>query len=558
MTPVVEYIKNVGKSFVYTTVDRLQSDMPATKEFMESNEELFKDTYHSITNLRRTKDQFFNAIKKTAIYDTIDYAFDNISDSLKTGKFNDPYRQSKADQEAMGLDDFESGDSDMSMSNFDDSTSTGGSMDENTRAVIDSSASNAKSVTTATLESARYIAGVSKANTALLFNQTLKMNQTLSAGFSGLNAGMDALNKFNTEVVQTLAQNATTYFQKTTDLMQENNAMFKEFLEMQRNLYKKTNDEEYKEHDLYNVLGSNGTPNLKLYGQMIFSNIKKELEEIPIIGNLLEQPEVLKSMLANPLSAIPGIMLSAAMGPMLKTSLQKMDETISGIFGSIVSKFSFDAKNEDAPWYRQLFGKIFGVRELNKSSINTTNAKNAPTPFDLQTKRAITEVIPGYLARIESGITGAPAKLYNDKTGKWTDINTIRENFDRSAEYAKTSGSFELHSEMKKNMTDAKWNQYLIDAMEKVMDKVAKKRYSDDGHLELFKGDINKFADYYGLGYNEAKAYLNLFGSTSRTARINSSTNILRSKLQQRNSLKYEESLGSQSLLRQLFTEGFD
>ena len=122
------------------------------------------------------------------------------------------------------------------------------------------------------------------------------MNQTLSAGFSGLNAGMDALNKFNTEVVQTLAQNATTYFQKTTDLMQENNAMFKEFLEMQRNLYKKTNDEEYKEHDLYNVLGSNGTPNLKLYGQMIFSNIKKELEEIPIIGNLLEQPEVLKSM----------------------------------------------------------------------------------------------------------------------------------------------------------------------------------------------------------------------------------------------------------------------
>lgn len=558
MTPVVEYIKNVGKSFVYTTVEQLGVDMPATKEFMESNEELFKDTYHSIMNIRRTKNRFFNAIKKTAVYDTVDYAFDNIVDSFKTGKFNDPYRQAKADQEAMGLDDFESGDSDMSMSNFGDSTSTGGSMDENTKAVIDSSANNAKSITTATLESAKYVAGVSKANTALLFNQTLKMNQTLSAGFSGLNAGMDALNKFNTEVVQTLAENATNYFQKTTDLMQENNAMFKEFLEMQRNLYKKSNNEEFKEHDLYNILGSSGTPNLKLYGKMIFDNIKKELEEIPIVGNILEQPEVLKSFLANPLSAIPGIMMSAAMGPMLKTSLQKMDETISGIFGSIVAKFSFDAKNEDAPWYRQLFGKIFGVRDLNKSTINTTNTKNGPTPFDLQTKRAITEVIPGYLARIESGITGMPAKLYNDKTGKWTDIKTLRENFNRSAEYAKTSGSSELHSEMRKNMTDAKWNPYLIDAMEKVMDKIAKKRYRDDGHLELFKGDINKFADYYGLGYNEAKTYMNLFGSTSRKARINSSTNILQSKMQQRNSLKYEESLGSQSLLRQLFTEGFD
>ena len=44
MTPVVEYIKNVGKSFVYTTVEELGMNMPATKEFMESNEELFKDT----------------------------------------------------------------------------------------------------------------------------------------------------------------------------------------------------------------------------------------------------------------------------------------------------------------------------------------------------------------------------------------------------------------------------------------------------------------------------------------------------------------------------------
>ena len=203
MTPVVEYIKNVGKSFVYTTVDQLKMDMPATNEFMESNEELFKDAYHSIMNIRRSKNQFTAAIKKTAIYDTIDYAFDNIVDSLKTGKLNDPYRQEKADSD---LYDFESGDSDMSMSNFGDSIGTDGSMDENTKAVLDSSANNANTISTNTLESAKYIAGVSKANTALLFDQTLKMNQTLSAGFSGLNAGIDALNKFNTEVVQTFSK----------------------------------------------------------------------------------------------------------------------------------------------------------------------------------------------------------------------------------------------------------------------------------------------------------------------------------------------------------------
>lgn len=558
MTPVVEYIKNVGKSFVYTTVDRLGMDMPATKEFMESNEELFKDTYHSIMNIRRTKNRFADAIKKTAIYDTADYAFDNIVDSFKTGKFNDPYRQSKADAEAMGLDDFESGDSDMSMSNFDDSTGTGGSMDENTRAVIDSSASNAKSVTTATLESAKYVAGVSKANTALLFNQTLQMNQTLSAGFSGLNAGMDALNKFNTEVVQTLAQNATNYFQKTTDLMQENNAMFKEFLEMQRNLYKKEN-EETKGHDLEDVLGVNGMPNLKAYGKMIFKNIKEEVSEnIPILDTLLENPELMKSMFANPLSVIPGIMMSAAMGPMLKTSLKKMDDTVSSIFTSFLSKMSFNSNSDDVPWYQKIMGKIFGVKYLGKSEIDTLNKQNGATPFDFQTKRAITEVIPGYLARIEAGITGSPARIYNDKTGKWTDIKTVKKSFDDQQEYAKLSGSSKLHSEMNRNMEAAKWDQHIIDIMNKVMDKVAKQRYADNGHLETFGGDYAKFAEYYGMDEDTARLFMNLYGSTSRETRAKSSGEIMRAKLNQRKSLKYEESLGSQSMYRNIFTNGFN
>ena len=559
MTPVTEYIKNLGKSVKYTAVEYLGYNMPATKEFMESNEELFKDTYHAIANIRRTKNRFETAIKKTAVYDIADTAFTNAVDSFKTGRFNDPYRQSKADAESFGLDDFESGDMDMSMDNLSDSTSTGGSMDENTKAVLDSSANNAATVANAQFESAKYIAGVSKANTGLLFKQTLQMNQTLSAGFSGLNAGMDALNRFNTEVVQTLADNATKFFQNTTDILKENNAMFKEFLEMQRNLYKKEDTNTGKSHDLEDVMGINGSPNIKAYIKMITKNVKDELgEAVPGLDSMLENPEMIKSMLANPLSAIPGLMMSVAMGPMLKTSLKQFDDTISSIFGGFLAKMSFNANDENAPWYKQLMGKILGVKYLGKSSIDTRNTKNGPTPFDHQTKRAITEVIPGYLARIESGITGQPAKLYNDKTGKWTNIATVKKNFKQQQENAKLSGSYSLHSEMNKNMNDAKWDQKAIDAMTKVMEKIAKKRYSDNGHLEFFNGDLDKFADYYGLDENAARLYLALYGSTSRAARAQSASKILQSKLNQRKSLKYEESLGSGSVYRQLFTEGFD
>ena len=397
MTPVTEYIKNLGKSVKYTAVEYLGYNMPATKEFMESNEELFKDTYHAIANIRRTKNRFETAIKKTAVYDIADTAFTNAVDSFKTGRFNDPYRQSKADAAAFGLDDFESGDMDMSMDNLSDSTSTGGSMDENTKAVLDSSANNAATVANAQFESAKYIAGVSKANTGLLFKQTLQMNQTLSAGFSGLNAGMDALNKFNTEVVQTLADNATKYFQNTTDILKENNAMFKEFLEMQRNLYKKEDTNTGKSHDLEDVMGLNGSPNIKAYIKMITKNVKDELgEAVPGLDSMLENPEMIKSMLANPLSAIPGLMMSVAMGPMLKTSLKQFDDTISSIFGGFLAKMSFNANDENAPWYKQLMGKILGVKYLGKSTIDTKNTKNGPTPFDHHTKRSNPWILSTY------------------------------------------------------------------------------------------------------------------------------------------------------------------
>ena len=62
MSPVAEYIKNVGKSVAYAAYNYTTDTMPATSEFMETNDELFSDVYHSVTNLRNTMNKALEAI----------------------------------------------------------------------------------------------------------------------------------------------------------------------------------------------------------------------------------------------------------------------------------------------------------------------------------------------------------------------------------------------------------------------------------------------------------------------------------------------------------------
>ena len=54
---------------------------------------------------------------------------------------------------------------------------------------------------------------------------------------------------FNKTTLTTHIENATQYFQKTTELMSENNAILKEMLEMQRNMYKNAQEQEYQKSD---------------------------------------------------------------------------------------------------------------------------------------------------------------------------------------------------------------------------------------------------------------------------------------------------------------------
>ena len=546
--PVTEYIKNVGKSFKYAMFNYVDNNAPALTEFADTNAELFKDITKAVANPREALKSAHHAVFASPIGHAASTAFENAISDIKSGKFYNKERLNRAEMEAFG---FEDGEDDMSLDSMDGESS---GITSGEQAIIKASNQGAAMVSSnvsgAVAASARYTVSQMKASTAALFQQAAIMNGTMAHGFKSLATGIDALNQFNTQVVQTLAQNATTYFQKTTDIMVENNAILKEMLEMQRNLYRKPAQQEMDPLNL--ITGAYGTPNIKQYGKQVLKNLKATLSEQT--GGLTDviDEDMLKMLAANPLAAIPGLIVSTAMGPMMKTALQNMNKTVQGLFGTFVSKMIYNANDPTKGPFAQLMGKIFGVRSLTKDGMDTSSYnKDGPTPFDWDTKRSIIEVIPAHLSRIEAALTGGSPQVYNHKTGKWTSMRKLKEDFKSEKSFYVEKGAAAQDAAMRELMDAAKLSKHSKANVKKAMKSINAKRYADGGWLDL-SGDINTKAERYGVDANTMRLYEALYKQIDKTIKMNTSADILSSKLEYTKLLKQREA--DNEVYKHLFT----
>jgi hypothetical protein len=73
--------------------------------------------------------------------------------------------------------------------------------------------------------SADYIAGSIKGAASASYATSLQTIRELKFGFNNLNSGIAAINMFNKEQMSAHIANTTKYFETTTNLLQEQNAM---------------------------------------------------------------------------------------------------------------------------------------------------------------------------------------------------------------------------------------------------------------------------------------------------------------------------------------------
>lgn len=453
---ITNYLKNLGKSLVFATVeDTIKAEMPSATEFLSTNADTMKQVYHGIKDYKSTVKRAGQMISNTGLYQAGDFAFKSALEDLKTGNFYNEQRGDDLMMKSMGMDDFDM--------DFDDDFSMESdnmpSLDHDTEATIQtieaSTAASTNAIAGATVKSAEHVAGTVRQSTALMFAQQEKLFSGLNNNILGMHGTLSNIMSFNQNNLQAHLENSRKYFEESTKLNRENNAILKEMLDMQRHDFQarqKAKEEAEKrgkeKFDITNIMGSNGGVDLASYFSHIKKNAQDELDASPIGLLASMEPDHLKMMLANPLSFIPIAIGQGIIGKNVRAQMKKLDKTLSGTFAHMLAELHRAGQERDG--VAGLIGRIFGAKQEMVTKLKTDKFEKGPVPFDGITKKAIIDVIPGHLARIEAALTGNSAPVYDYNSGKWTTMDKIKQRKEEMEEYTKKSAVAEFKAQMEK------------------------------------------------------------------------------------------------------------
>lgn len=453
---ITNYLKNLGKSLVFATVeDTIKAEMPSAAEFVSTNTDTMKHVYHGVKDYKSTVKRAGQMIAGTGLYQAGDYAFKSALEDLKTGNFYNQQRGDDLMMKSMGMDDFDMDfDEDFSMES--DNTP---SLDHDTEATIQtieaSTAASTNAIAGATVKSAEHVAGTVRQSTALMFAQQEKLFSGLNNNILGMHGTLSNIMAFNQNNLQAHLENSRKYFEESSQLNRENNAILKEMLDMQRfdfQARQKSREEAAKrtkdKFNINNLMGMNGGMDIASYFSHIKKNATDELEmsELGILAGM--DPDQLKMMVANPLSIIPIAIGQGIIGKNVRAQMKKLDKTLSGTFAHMLAELHRAGQERDG--IAGIIGRIFGAKQEMTTKLKTDKFEKGPVPFDGITKKAIIDVIPGHLARIEAALTGNSAPVYDYESGKWTTMAKIKERRDDMEKSAKQIGLAEFKKQMEK------------------------------------------------------------------------------------------------------------
>ena len=508
---VTEYVRNVGKSVQFAAVDYLKDTMPDTHDFIETNQELFKDIAAAAKNYKGTLKAADRSIRQSKIYEAGSELKKTLFESIRTGKFYDPEREAYYRDKAGGslgdMSDMDDWGFDTNQFDIDD-----GSGDISTNDSTSILSSTVKDATTAQAsviaKSSEYLAEMNKANTKLLFAQGEKLYSAVSGGLASTQAMLDKVNQFLYGPLTAHIENSKTFFENALPAIEQINKSVQEIAEMQRNLYKR--EQERDKESQYSLVGGS-SPDLREYAKQVKKNFMEFLgpEAQMLLGNDMGDGNMLMSLVANPLAAIPNFVVKTIIPVTVKKSLETIDATFSNLFANIIARLNHAAKDDFSNPILNFLGRIFGLRVDKKSTYDTSKYEKGPVPFDGITRKSIVEIIPGHLARIEAALTGRSERVFDYETGKWTTAKKVKETHDNNRRRNVEDAFWETGGEVRENISRYRKSKDInsrkrADELEQAYRVLMNKIYEDEGDFRPY--DKHRFGDtkvnpwvYYGL-----------------------------------------------------------
>lgn len=520
---VASYLKNVAKSVGYSAIEVIKDNNPAITGFVKTNNDTMKSAYNAIKHIDRTTSNIKTEILDSKVGEIGRKAFGNIKEDLRSGKWYNMERKSQAEQAAikgiMGdMDDF--GFEEMANGTFDFEDDSDQSMEDMLDLVGEKSS---KAVSEAIIQSAEQSINIQTQLAKATAEQDRAIYANLHAAMGTINQNLGKLIEIANGPVTTHLENSKTFYETETRLSEERNSILKDMLELQKKAYgnfgKEKSYSSSNKITMSQILDENGMPDLEIYFDRIKQNIKNMGSGTGDMLKLIMSDGIIDSLIASPLEIVSKGIVNAFIPNVVKTAMKGLNDTLSGAFTTALAKLSNDRSGNPVI---SLLKSVLGVNDSIKTTINVSGYEKGAVPFDGITRKSIVEVIPAYLARIESALTKGTERRFDYESGKFIGIDKIKESFDnikkRSMDFANSDINMYISRYM--NALNYNGNKERRDSLKNNIDIIMKKSF--DSGVIFNPKDMKKTAESLGLKGKDAENDLviirKMFESIPRSA----------------------------------------
>lgn len=463
------YIKNVGKSFGYALGDVFSQYNPIITNVAKETKETTTDLYEKIKDFSFNKSSIDEKSLKGTIKSSIDDAWNNLKDDLKTGNFYNKNRQEALENDlarAMGFDiNFD----DMDF-NFDEDWGDD-SEESSTSKAIDSSNEKstgqiisamdqvgygiANTVSQTTMESASYIAKSAKESSRALYSLHQKGYSQVTSALLSINNSIGGFAEIGKPLTAHM-NNSSIFYTRTTDTL---NKMYQTLEDIKKNTTPAKLATQGKittlNHTFSDIFSEDEGINISAFKDMITSNFKDSKEMLQMGLDAIKDFKSENGSMGKNISIAQ--MATVFMTKMLipkvfKDSMKNLNETLKYAGVGALEKIKHNPKGG----FLSLISDLILPRDGYRSKYNSAKFERGAVAWDGIARHALVKVIPTTLLRILSALTGKAQEVYDYDSGKFITKSGVQDKHNkRQMDYAKRAGG-DYRDEVIKGINDRK------------------------------------------------------------------------------------------------------
>ena len=519
------WFKNAAKSLGYAGLDLLKETMPAVTETIDINKEFVVDIANTLrTNRNKNNNklnikQHLNGKALDNWNDAEEYLRNAVTD-LKSGQFYNKERiQRTADE--FGLDDFDFdfGDDfdvseDLNDSKFDDESVKVVVPNVNITSNINKDNPMVKAVQQQSKllidsENASIKRQITIAETQMKLDKDL--TGVLYGGIETVNTNLSNIITFNNEHIGGYIGASLTYYEESIKYMSD----ISNSLKIIRGVVEKTNEPE-NVHALDEITTYSGALNLQGYTKVVKRQLRNAIDEDMLLGSLMSMLESdgIKALAQSPLTFIPQMILTKMVPDFLTKTFKSFDDSFKAFIPALLNKmgsWADEASTDMMSAFKGFIGSVLGIKNVGKTEINPAMYEKGVVPFDGITRKSIVEVIPGYLSKILSALTGKDELIFDSDQGKFIPRSELKNEYNRQIRRAAVS-SFDAADELKSRVSayglESDEEDRLKERIDDLLVALSKRKKSFNPHKKDFDDDLEEI-----LGDSASSAEINIIRS---------------------------------------------